>query len=148
MARMALGTELIAGSWKPAGEYRLYTMCASCDWVPEASWVHDPYNTQIMLDTAWNQKIAKDYYDRKRKDAPELEVGSYVYLRRRTTGRNEYNIKTKRTSDKLDCVHLGPFRVDSKLQLPAKATQPHENTPRIPYFDAEANRRPEISGER
>src|SRR5467141_300943 len=43
MARMALGTELIAGSWKPAGEYRLYTMCASCDWVPEASWVHDPY---------------------------------------------------------------------------------------------------------
>ena len=48
MARMALGTELIAGSWKPAREYGLYTICASCDrvkaGVPEASKAHDPYS--------------------------------------------------------------------------------------------------------
>jgi hypothetical protein len=70
---------------------------------------------QIELDISWNQQKAKTYYDKKRQDAPDLKIGSYVYLRRRTTGRSEYNIKTKRASDKLDCIHLGPFRIIEKM---------------------------------
>jgi chromodomain-containing protein len=70
---------------------------------------------QIQLDVAWNQQKAKKYYDEHREDAPNLSVGSYVYLRRRTLGKNEYNVRSKRASDKLDCVHLGPFKIAKKL---------------------------------
>jgi hypothetical protein len=66
---------------------------------------------QVQLDLAWNQAKAKEHYDRYRQIAPKLEVDKYAYLRRRSIGKNEYNIRTKRASDKLDCVHLGPFRI-------------------------------------
>lgn len=70
---------------------------------------------QIQLDIAWNLQKAKKYYDEHRSDAPALKVGSYAYLRRRTLGKNEYNVKSKRASDKLDCIHLGPFKIIEKL---------------------------------
>jgi hypothetical protein len=76
---------------------------------------------------AWNQQKAKLYYDKKRTDAPKLKVNSYVYLRRRTLSKTEYNIRSKRASDKLDSVHLGPFKIEEelpndnyKLSLPAR----------------------------
>jgi hypothetical protein len=82
---------------------------------------------QVKLDIAWNQQRAKLYYDQKRTDTPKIPVNSFVYLRRRTLNKKEYNIKSKRNSDKLDSVHLGPFKVESelpndnyKLELPAR----------------------------
>ena len=74
---------------------------------------------QVQLDIMWNKKETKKYYDMNRQTAPELRTGDYVYLRRRTIGKNEYNIKSKRASDKLDCIHLGPFKILEAL--------PHEN---------------------
>jgi hypothetical protein len=70
---------------------------------------------QIQLDLAWSHARTKEYYDKKRSDAPDLQEGSYVFLRRRTIGKSEYNIKTKRYSEKLDSIHLGPFKVLKKL---------------------------------
>ena len=74
---------------------------------------------QIQLDTAWNQERIKHYYDKHRQNAPSLQIGDFVYLRRRTLGKNEYNIKSKRSSDKLDSIHLGPFKITQLL--------PHDN---------------------
>jgi hypothetical protein len=70
---------------------------------------------QIQLDTEWNHHKARQYYDEKRKESISLKPEDYVYLKRRTIGRNEFNIRTKRKSSKLDCVHLGPFKVTDKL---------------------------------
>lgn len=70
---------------------------------------------QITLDTAWRQMNTKRYYDMKRQESPQLTEGDYVYLRRRTIGRAEFNIKSKRQSNKLDCVQLGPFQIDKVL---------------------------------
>ena len=72
---------------------------------------------QVRLDLEWSKVKTKEYYDKKRSDAPELKVGSYVYLRRRTHGKKDYNIQTKRPSNKLDCVHQGP--------LPAHGAEAH-----------------------
>ena len=76
----------------------------------------DAIHKQVSLDLEWKKKQTERYYNEHRSDAPRIEEGQLVYLRRRTIGKNEYNIKTKRTSDKLDCVHLGPFKVLRKLE--------------------------------
>jgi RNase H-like domain found in reverse transcriptase/Integrase zinc binding domain/Chromo (CHRromatin Organisation MOdifier) domain len=70
---------------------------------------------QVKLDLEWNKKQTEQYYNNRRSEAPQMQEGQLVYLRRRTIGKNEYNIKTKRASDKLDCIHLGPFRISKKL---------------------------------
>ena len=75
----------------------------------------DAIHKQVALDLEWNRRQTERYYNNHRSEAPQIQEGQLVYLRRRTIGRNEYNIKTKRTSDKLDCVHLGPFKVLKKL---------------------------------
>ena len=75
----------------------------------------DAIHKQVTLDLEWNRRQTERYYNNRRSEAPQIQEGQLVYLRRRTIGRNEYNIKTKRTSDKLDCVHLGPFKVLEKL---------------------------------
>jgi reverse transcriptase-like protein/integrase-like protein/chromodomain-containing protein len=75
----------------------------------------DSIHRQIQLDMAWSQQRSKEYYDERRTSAPDLSVESYVYLKRRSLGKSDYNIRTKRTSDKLDCVHLGPFKILEKL---------------------------------
>jgi Chromo (CHRromatin Organisation MOdifier) domain len=71
---------------------------------------------QIGLDIEWNHQKSTQYYNNKRQVSKDLKVGSYVYLKRRTIGKNEYNIQTKRRSTKLDCVHLGPFKITDKLK--------------------------------
>jgi hypothetical protein len=50
----------------------------------------------------------KMYYDQQYKEGPDLKKGEKVYLLRR-------NIKTKRPSDKLDHLRLGPFEIKEKL---------------------------------
>jgi len=46
-----------------------------------------------------------------------LKEGDRVYLRRRTLGQRKFNIKTARTSTKLDHLQLGPFRIKRKLNF-------------------------------
>ena len=75
----------------------------------------DAIHKQVTLDLEWKRKQTERYYNDHRIEAPQLQEGQLVYLRRRTIGKNEYNIKTKRASDKLDCIHLGPFKILKKL---------------------------------
>ena len=70
---------------------------------------------EVRLDMEWNKKIIKSYYDKKRVETFSLREGDRVYLRRRTIGEKDFNIKTKRISQKLDCVKIGPYRVKRKL---------------------------------
>jgi hypothetical protein len=71
---------------------------------------------QVTLDLDWKRRQTEKYYNSHRMESPQIQEGQMVYLRRRTIGKNEYNIKTKRTSDKLDCIHLGPFKVTKRLE--------------------------------
>ena len=73
------------------------------------------YHRNIKLDLEWNKTQQQKYYDKGRVEAPSLEEGDRVYLRRRTLGQRKFNIKTARTSTKLDHLQLGPFRVKKKL---------------------------------
>jgi transposase InsO family protein len=82
---------------------------------------------QIAKDIRWEAEEMKQYYDRKREDAPNLKEGDRVYIRRRTTGSRTFNIKSLRPSQKLDCVKYGPFTIlekqrwdNYKIQLPSK----------------------------
>jgi len=43
-------------------------------------------HSQIAKDIEWAEDRMKQYYDRRRKDAPDLQVGERVYLLRRTVG--------------------------------------------------------------
>jgi RNase H-like domain found in reverse transcriptase/Integrase zinc binding domain/Chromo (CHRromatin Organisation MOdifier) domain/Integrase core domain len=71
----------------------------------------------ITKDLEWNRLQQKEYYDRRRVEAPSLEEGDRVYLRRRTSGEKKFNIKTLRTSTKLDHLKLGPFTIKKKLDF-------------------------------
>ena len=51
----------------------------------------------------------------KRKATPKFKIGDNVYIRRRTSGEKNYNIKTERASQKLDCVKIGPYRIEKEL---------------------------------
>jgi len=70
---------------------------------------------EVRQDMEWNKKMIKSYYDKKRVEMFSLKEGDKVYLRRRTVGEKEFNIKTSRISQKLDCVKIGPYRVKRKL---------------------------------
>jgi integrase-like protein len=59
---------------------------------------------KVELDMKWTKEKAKEYYDRNRRATPKFKTGDNVYIRRRTSGEKTYNIKTERTSQKLDCV--------------------------------------------
>lgn len=43
--------------------------------------------------------------------------GERVYLRRKTIGGKQDNIKPKRSSTKLDCIRLGPFEVEKNWNM-------------------------------
>jgi len=45
-----------------------------------------------------------------------MKEGDRVYIRRRTSGEKDFNIKTKRRSQKLDCVKIGPYKIKSCLE--------------------------------
>jgi hypothetical protein len=70
---------------------------------------------EVKLDLEWNKLETKKYYDRRRVETPTLERGDKVYIRRRTSGEKSFNIKTGRESQKLDCVRIGPYRIEAKL---------------------------------
>ena len=70
----------------------------------------------ISQEIDWATKEFKRHYDNKRREAPRIEVGSHVYLKRRSTGQKQFNIKTLRDSAKLDSLQLGPFKVEERLR--------------------------------
>ena len=69
------------------------------------------------MDIEWNKIQQKKYYDKRRVEAPSLKEGDRVYLRRRTIGQKKFNVKTERTSTKLDHLQLGPFKIKKKMDL-------------------------------
>jgi hypothetical protein len=71
---------------------------------------------EVKLDLAWSKAIVKKDYDQKRGNHLLLKKGDHVYLRRRTIGKREYNIKTNRRSLKFDCLKIGPYEVLDKLE--------------------------------
>jgi len=70
---------------------------------------------EVKLDIDWTKRITKQYYDQHRNDGQKIQVNDRVYIRRRTSGDKNYNIKTKREKQKLDCVRIGPYPVEAKL---------------------------------
>jgi transposase InsO family protein len=63
---------------------------------------------QLSRDIDFVNLRMKKYYDQQHEEGPDLRRGEKVYLLRR-------NIKTKRPSDKLDHLRLGPFKIEEKL---------------------------------
>jgi hypothetical protein len=70
---------------------------------------------QMALEIKWNHEKMKEYYDKSRVEAPCLERGDRVYLRRRTKGNSKDNIPSKKEVAKLDDIFLGPFKIKKKL---------------------------------
>jgi hypothetical protein len=70
---------------------------------------------EVRLDIEWMKKLTKNFYDKKRVESFTLKEGDKVYLRRRTSGEKSFNIKTGRTSQKLDCLKIGPYLIEQKL---------------------------------
>lgn len=71
---------------------------------------------EVRLDIDWQEQEMKRYYDRSRVESPTMKEGDRVYIRRRTSGEKDFNIKTKRRSQKLDCVKIGPYKIKSSLE--------------------------------
>jgi len=71
---------------------------------------------EVERDLEWTEKEKKKYYDKKRVESHPLKRGESVYLRRKTIGGKQDNIRTKRSSTKLDCIRLGPFEIEEKLE--------------------------------
>jgi transposase InsO family protein len=63
---------------------------------------------QLSRDIDFVNLRMKKYYDQQHMEGPDLKRGEKVYLLRR-------NIKTKRPSNKLDHLRLGPFKIEEKL---------------------------------
>jgi RNase H-like domain found in reverse transcriptase/Reverse transcriptase (RNA-dependent DNA polymerase)/Integrase zinc binding domain/Chromo (CHRromatin Organisation MOdifier) domain/Integrase core domain len=70
---------------------------------------------KVRNDIEWQEREMKRYYDKGRSNATKLSKGDRVYIRRRTMGEKQFNIKTKRPAQKLDCVKIGPYEVDEVL---------------------------------
>jgi hypothetical protein len=70
---------------------------------------------QVKMEIEWATLKAKEYYDQKRRNSPQLKAGDKVYIRRRTSGEKSYNIKTGRASQKMDCQFIGPYVIEQKL---------------------------------
>ena len=85
----------------------------------EENMAHDERMTiiheEVRKDIEWAKTVFKEFYDRKRVESLTLEEGDKVYLRRRTSGEKSFNIKTARTSQKLDSLKIGPYRIEQKL---------------------------------
>lgn len=63
---------------------------------------------QLSRDIDFVNLRMKRYYDQQHVEGPDLKKEEKVYLLRR-------NIKTKRPSNKLDHLRLGPFKIEEKL---------------------------------
>jgi transposase InsO family protein len=75
------------------------------------------YHRTIQMEQNWAKDQYKSYYDRKRSEAPKIQQGDRVYLRRRTPGQRKFNIRTEKTATKLDHLQLGPFTIKRKLDF-------------------------------
>jgi RNase H-like domain found in reverse transcriptase/Reverse transcriptase (RNA-dependent DNA polymerase)/Integrase zinc binding domain/Chromo (CHRromatin Organisation MOdifier) domain len=75
------------------------------------------YHQQIVTELKWTKDQQKKYYDRRRVEAPSLKEGDRVYLKRRTSGQKKFNIKSLRSSQKLDHLKFGPFSISKKLKF-------------------------------
>ena len=73
-------------------------------------------HTQVRLDIEWQEQTMKKFYDKRRSKTPRYQQGDRVYIRRRTSGNTSYNIKTKRPSQKLDCLRIGPYEIEEVLE--------------------------------
>jgi hypothetical protein len=71
---------------------------------------------EVERDLEWTEKERKRYYDQKRVESHPLKRGERVYLRRKTIGNKQDNIRTKRNSTKLDCIRLGPFEIEERME--------------------------------
>jgi Chromo (CHRromatin Organisation MOdifier) domain len=71
---------------------------------------------QMAKDIEWEAVQAKKYYDKRRMEAPNLKRGDRVYIRRRTAGSRDFNLRSLRPSQKLDHVKYGAFPVVRKLE--------------------------------
>jgi len=82
---------------------------------------------EVQRDLAWTKEAMKYYYDNKRRPAPTLREGERVYIRRRTSGSQTFNIRTGRQAQKMDCVKIGPYKIaevlpkdNYKIELPER----------------------------
>ena len=73
-------------------------------------------HSQVLAELRWSTEQMKLYFDKKCEDAPSLEEGDRVYLRRRTKGSKDFNIKSRNSMDKLGKLMLGPFEIKRKLE--------------------------------
>jgi hypothetical protein len=73
-------------------------------WTQEAKDIQE----QLGWDLKFQQIQMAKYYNKDRLSAPILRKGEKVFLLRR-------NIKTKRPSDKLDHLKIGPFKIGERL---------------------------------
>ena len=62
----------------------------------------------IREELTWAQALQQEYANRKRLPAPAYQVGDKVWLDAR-------NIRTRRTSKKLDWKNVGPYKIISKI---------------------------------
>jgi hypothetical protein len=69
----------------------------------------------MSRDIWWAELQIKTYYDKKREDAPILKERERVYLLRRTIGNKNFNILSKKPSNKLDAIKYRPFTIKKKL---------------------------------
>jgi hypothetical protein len=69
----------------------------------------------MSRDIQWAELRMKTYYDKKREDAPILKERERVYLLRRTIGNKNFNIPSKKPSNKLDAIKYGLFTIKKKL---------------------------------
>jgi transposase InsO family protein len=74
------------------------------------------WHENIQNELNWAKEQYKQHYDKKRTEAPVLQEGTRVYLKRRTTGQKRFNIKTGRKAAKLDSLQLGPFKIKRRLE--------------------------------
>jgi hypothetical protein len=68
------------------------------------------------MEIDWMNQKVKEYYDQNRRKPVNLQTGDRVYIRRRTSGEKIYNIKTGKTSQKMDCLFIGPYAIEQKLR--------------------------------
>ena len=65
--------------------------------------------TLLQTELEWIAERSAFQVNEKRSEGPDLQEGGMVYLLRK-------NIKIKRSSDKLDYIKLGLFKIEKKLR--------------------------------
>jgi hypothetical protein len=69
----------------------------------------------MARDIQWMELQMKTYYNKKRENAPILKEKERVYLLQQTIRNKNFNIPSKKPSNKLDAIKYGPFTIKKKL---------------------------------